>query len=275
MNADDRCLAYVLFGEDRAYYQGAIFSLLTLMRASGGSLDYPVHILAEQPEWFDGYPVNVTRLESEQLHDWSLGGRYAFRIKSQGVRWLLRSTERLLFADVDLAFRRSGDSLFGCIQPHSALLYSDEGPVLGPKRFRAYEPIRGRHFDLGDGISWAPSRDSRMWGSAIIGLHRDMAPALDLADRIQLALLDTVTAHTIEQFALAEALRIEDIRISAVTHGVIDYSTFAKKRYARSVLDRFFAEFGHRPLDEQVEAARPELMRRPTGALLRQKLLRR
>lgn len=275
MTAEDRCLVYVLFGEDPAYYQGAVFSLLTLMRASGGSLDCPVHVLAQQPEWFDSYPVRVTPLESEMLDEWSLGGRYAFRIKSQGVRSALETSERLCFADADLAFSRPLDSLFDRIRPDSALMYSDEGPVLGRRRFSGYEPMRGRHFDLDGGISWGPSEDSRMWGSAIIGLHRDMAPALDLADRIQLALLDVVEAHTIEQFALAEALRINGIQISAARHGVIDYSTFGKKLHARTVLDRFFAEFGRRPLREQVEAARPGLMRRPLGALLRQKLVRR
>ena len=272
----DRRLAYVVYGEDPIYYQGAIFSLLTLIRASGGSLAYPVQVLTERPEWFESYPVQVTELGPELIEEWSLSGRYHFRIKSRAVAHTLAGdASRLIFVDADTVFRRPVDDLFEQVTPTSALMFVDEGPVFGPRRFQLYEPARGRTFMLEDGTSWTPSEASRMWGSLLIGLHREMRPVLEQADEIALALLKVVSAHTVEQFSLAEALRIRGVTISGTRGRVSHYSTSGRKKYAREVLDAFFAVHGDLPLDEQIASARPTLPRRPLGALIRQKVLKR
>jgi len=269
----DRRLAYVVYGEDAVYYQGAIFSLLTLIRASGGSLSYPVDVFAEQPGWFEPYPVRVSPITTEMKREWSLSDRYHFRVKSQAVARILEGgPTRLIFVDADTVFRRPIDDLFSRITATSALLYRNEGSIFGPKRTLLYEPIRGRTFGLSDGSSWTPSDASRMWGSLLIGLHREMLPILALADEIMLALLEVVSAHTVEQFSLAEALRIRGVATAATRSRVSHYSTSGKKAYARTALGEFFGTYGGRPLDEQVAAARPAIPRRPLAALARQKL---
>jgi heptosyltransferase-3 len=271
----DRRLVYVVYGEDPVHYQGAIFSLLTLLRASGGCLSYPVEVFTERPEWFESYPVGVTEIGPERIEEWSLSGRYRFRIKSRAVaRALAGDASRLIFVDADTVFRRPIDDLFDRISPTSALMYVDEGPVFGRRRFHLYEPLRGRTFRLEDGTSWTPSEASHMWGSLLIGLHREMRAVLDLADEITMAMLDVVTAHTVEQFSLAEALRIRGVTIAGTRSRVSDYSTSGKKEYARAALEEFFAAHGSLPLEEQIAAARPTLPRRPLRALIRQKVLK-
>jgi len=47
--------------------------------------------LTENPEKFAGYPINILLLNDKQKDEWSLSGRYHFRIKNRGLAFVIDS----------------------------------------------------------------------------------------------------------------------------------------------------------------------------------------
>ena len=75
-----KIVLYIIYGDDQGYYDGAIFSLLTF-KYWIKSEDVEIVVLTEKPQQFEGYGVNIITMTDQQKDEWSLGGKYHFRIK--------------------------------------------------------------------------------------------------------------------------------------------------------------------------------------------------
>ena len=96
--------------------------------------------------------------------------------------------------------------LFDLIKPNQALFYLNEGLIYNRKRFKIYiDHLEGKTIQIDDDI-YKLSKDSAMWGSLMVGIMPNMRSSLDWADRLMQVFIDTVPAHTIEPFSLAESL---------------------------------------------------------------------
>ena len=84
-----KILLYIVFGENKGYYDGAKFSLLTFMNWVLNEDPVEIVILAENPDEFESYPVTVFPISAQQRNEWSLDGKHHFRIKNRGMAYVM------------------------------------------------------------------------------------------------------------------------------------------------------------------------------------------
>ena len=82
-------LLYIVYGEDKAYYDGAIFSFLTFNYWIKDENEIEIVVLTEKPEVFIDYPVKTIPISQKQKKQWSLNGSYHFRIKNRGLAFVM------------------------------------------------------------------------------------------------------------------------------------------------------------------------------------------
>lgn len=243
-------ICYIVYGENQEYYNSAKFSILTLLNYANGNKSVEVVVLSEKIEEFKGYPVTSIEITEQQIDDWSLNGKYHFRIKNLGLQHIIKKlnlsgNDSILFFDTDVYFKKNPLLLLKMITNSIVVMYKDEGIICKKKRFSYYKdnlknhPIHNKRLD-----SYILDSNSRMWGSAIIGIPASAYNSLKEADILMLNLikkLDISKVHTIEQFSLSETLK----KIFKIIEGrkyISIYSTSKRKNYALKKINTFFKE---------------------------------
>lgn len=266
-------LVYIVYGDDIAYYEGAKFSLLSFLSHIEEEAWPSIYVLTEKPEQFAYTPATVFAIDSEQKKEWTKNGRYHFRIKNRGLKFILEQAaeevEKFLFFDADTHFTSSAMPLFELVNEDKSVLFYPEKNLYSDQVGVDYEQLRGRTFVLPGGDEYRLTENSVMWNSGVIGVNRHRKDSVDYADEIILSLMSAnCQAHTIEQFALSEALS-RDSQLSPAREFVRDYSTSGQKNWARKVLKTFFQEHGDKPFEEQVKLAQSVSFTRPLSEVIR------
>jgi len=273
-----KILLYIVYGEDQAYYDGAIFSLLTFKNWIKDNDSVEVVILTEKPEKFASYPIRVIPMNRNQRKEWSLNDAYHFRIKNRGMAYVmdylnLEDFDKILFFDTDTYFHKSPMKLFDLILTKQALFYLNEGLIYDRKRFFVYvKHLEGIKIEIDDEI-YELSKESALWGSLMIGINGGMRPSLDWADKLMLKFFALVPSHTIEPFALSESL-LRKYKMVEGKSFVSLYSTSRKKEHATKVLSNFFEKNKLLSIDEQVSLAQTIKIKRSLLIILKQRLQR-
>ena len=272
-----KILLYIVYGDEPGYYHGAKFSYLTFMHWVEYKNEVEVVVLTEKPHEFSEYPLKVISMSSQQKNDWSLSGRYHFRIKNRGLAYVmdrlkLEEQDKILFFDTDTYFHKNPLPLFDLIKPNQALFYLNEGQIYKRKRFSVYiEHLEGRSIKI-DNQYYQLSKKSMMWGSLMVGIMPNMRLSLDWSDKLLIELIDIVPAHTIEPFALSEAL-LKKYQIVEGKNYVSLYSTSRKKTHAIEVLKRFFEQYHNFSIEEKIKLAQKVKVKRTFLKVLKQRIL--
>ena len=95
-----RIILYIVYGDNQGYYDGAKFSLITLMNWFSDKDSIEIVILTEKPEAFLNIPVTIIPMTNLQINEWSLNGKYHFRIKNRGLAFAM---DVLQIKDLDLS----------------------------------------------------------------------------------------------------------------------------------------------------------------------------
>jgi len=273
-----KVLLYIVYGDEQAYYDGAIFSIMTFMNWMDDKNQIEVVVLTERPEKFADYPINTLLMSKKQKNEWSLSGAYHFRIKNRGLAFVmdklkLKELDKILFFDTDTYFHKSPLPLFDLIQSNQALFYLNEGLIYGRKRFSTYvENLEGKKIII-DGETYELSNKSALWGSLMVGITVSMRPSLDWADKLMLKFYDIVPSHTIEPFALSESL-LRKYKMVEGKKFVSLYSTSRKKEYAKNILANFLQENKLLQFDEKIRLAQNVTLKRPLITIISQRLKR-
>ena len=272
-----KILLYIVFGDNKGYYDGAKFSLLTFMNWVPNEDQVEIVILTENPDEFESYPVKVFPISVEQRNKWSLEGKYHFRIKNRGMAYVMDQLEltdqdKILFLDTDTYFHKSPLPLFDLIQPNQALFYLNEGLIYNRKRFQVYiDHLEGNPIQIDNDV-YELSKESAMWGSLMVGIMPNMRSSLEWADKLMQVLIDTVPAHTVEPFSLAESL----LRKYKITEGkkyVALYSTSRKKEHAIPIITEFLNKCQALPIDKQIRLAQKVIIKRSPFKVIKQRIL--
>ena len=271
-----KILLYIVYGDDQAYYDGAIFSYLTFMNWIEDDDRIEVVVLTEKPSKFLDYPINVFLMNEKQKNEWSLNGKYHFRIKNRGLAFImdklkLENSDKILFFDTDTYFHKSPLPLFDLIQPNQALFYLNEGLIYDRKRFSVYvKNLEGVKIEI-DNEFYELSKKSALWGSLMVGITANMKPSLDWADKLMVNFFKIVPSHTIEPFALSESL----LRYYKIVEGkkyVSLYSTSRKKEHAKNILASFFIKNKELNINDQMRLAQTVKIKRSIFKILIQRL---
>lgn len=273
-----KIILYIVYGDDQEYYDGAKFSFLTFKYWLKKEDDVEIVVLTEKPEEFFSYHINVIGIPDEKINEWSLNGKYHFRIKNRGLAFVmdklkLVGKDKILFFDTDTYFHKSPLPLFDLIQPDQALFYLNEGLIYKRKRFNIYiKSLEGKQIQI-EGQKYELSKKSAMWGSLMVGVMPNMRSSLDWADLLMQEFYEMVPSHTIEPFSLSETL-LRNYNLVEGKFFVSLYSTSRKKEHAKDILSNFFKENKFLNIDEQVKLAQTIKIKRPLHIILKQRIQR-
>ena len=272
-----KVILYIVYGDDQTYYDGAKFSFLTFKYWLKND-DVEIVILTEKPQEFRGYGLKIIEMSKAQKKEWSLNGKYHFRIKNRGLAYVmdklnLKEEDKILFFDTDTYFHKSPLKLFDLIQRNQALFYLNEGLIYKRKRFDVYiKSLEGKKIEI-EGQTYQLSKHSALWGSLMVGIMPNMRASLEWADLLMMQLHKMVPAHTIEPFSLSETL-LRNYKLVEGKNFVSLYSTSRKKEYAGSILSNFFKKNKFLDIDEQIRLAQAIKIKRPLFVIFKQRFQR-
>ena len=272
-----KVILYIVYGADQGYYDGAKFSLLTFKHWSKEE-KIEIVVLTEKPQEFSNYQVKVISIPKVKKNEWSLNGKYHFRIKNRGLAYVmdelkLEEKDKIIFFDADTYFHKSPLPLFDLIQPNQALFYLNEGLIYKRKRFDVYvKHLEGKRIEIDDDF-YELSKKSALWGSLMVGIMPNMRSSLEWSDLLMMKFYEMVPSHTIEPFSLSETL-LKKYKLVEGKNFVSLYSTSRKKQYARTILSNFFKQNKLLNLDEKILLAQKVKITRPLFVILMQRFLR-
>jgi hypothetical protein len=274
----DACMEFVLvaYGSNLGYVHGAKYQIIKLIQTVGHIPD--VCVVTDNPLLFQNYPCRVLILNPEKINDWSLGGYDHFGIKLQGLLWAAKTTNspKVLLLDTDMYWIKDPRELGDRITRSSVVLYQNEGSIIGAKNLslqRFEEGLLGKvlMFEAGE---YSLSYSTEMWGSAMIGLSVDNMSILESAFELFNIVSKEVKAHTIEQFALSEVLRLRGINRTPGKRFVGNWSSTGRKNYVTPLLAEFFSKYGEHDFEAHVNALPKIKIQRPLKVFLTQKIKR-
>ena len=235
-------------------------------------------MVTDRPRLFDNYPVEVLHLDASKKLQWGGGGADHFGIKLKGFAWAtsLVDADAHVLLDTDMYWTSDPIELTAPLRADLVVMYKDEGLVKGSKNRsirRFEEGLTQLQLPWSGGI-YALERDSRMYGSAIIGMSRKNVGLMDHAFELFRVLSPHVEAHTVEQFALSECIRMQGLRISEGKRYTNNWSSTGKKTYATPILAEFFEKEGESEFETHLEKWETIKINRPMLELVKQKINR-
>jgi len=268
----------IAYGHQLGYYNGAKYQILKNWAKYYSAPDSGICVVTDTPKLFDGYPVRVLQLTDDQVKHWSLDGRAHFGIKLKSLEWaaITSKANKIILLDTDMCWIHNPRRCVKLINEKTFVLYRNEGHVIGsPNRStqRFEEGLMNKTF-LFDETCYKLSRDSQMFGSAIIGFAAQNHRFLNNAFELFKVLTPEVKAHTVEQFALSEILRLNNLKVYAARRFVTSWSSIGRKNYATPILQDFFNQHATDSFEQQQRLVKYVDIRRPFSELIKQKYLR-
>ena len=275
-----KIICYIVYGDNMDYYNSTKFSILTLLNYTDNA-NIDIVVLTENPNKFKDYPITTIKLSQTQKNDWSLDGKYHFRIKNLGLQYILKTlglskNDKILFFDADIYFNKNPLVLFDLITDTQVVMYKNEGYIYKKKRFNYYKNnLKGKLIQYKKGSIYTLNSNSEMWGSAIIGVPALAHYSIKDADLLMSNLskiLDIDKAHTIEQFSLVEILKMDFRVIEGKTYINI-CSTSGKKYFALKKINNFLKKNNRLDIKSLSEKSLRINLKRSIFKIIKDKLL--
>lgn len=267
----------IAYGSSLGYQHGAKYQILRLI-SKFGTANRKITVVTDHPKLFDNYPVEILTLDASKKEQWGGGGADHFGIKLKGFAWAASvvdaSTHILL--DTDMYWISDPVELIAQVNSGFVVMYQDEGPIMGAKNRsirRFEEGLKRLQLPWSGGI-YTLNHESRMYGSAIICMSRENVELMDPAFELFRLLSPHVEAHTVEQFALSECLRMSGLKITEGKRYTNNWSSTGKKNYATPILAKFFEKEGENEFEKHLERWDSIRIDRPMLELVKQKINR-
>ncbi len=258
---------YVAWGNDEVYHSGVLFNWLRLTGLGyAKGIDHAV-VYTDQPSYYVNYPVTVRALTPSEIQDWTLDGRYFFRIKTKVLAEAISQFGgKVLHIDSDILIERPLTDLFKLVTPQQSIFASNDGPVCSE-----YDAILQAEHD--EFLRYYTNiKQVSMYGSAILGVSQEMTEAVDQADLLMLKWIPQTKAHTIEQFSISEALIRSGVAIKDLPKHYDDFNSKGKKAYAKLRIQEFFNTTRGLSFEEKAKWAATWRVQRTPWVWLKQKL---
>lgn len=231
----EKAFVYILYGDSLAHFQEAVFSIATLRQHN---TELPIIVLADCPDRFPSLPnIQVVPIDKQMAEEWMSDSTYHFRLKLQGIRYLLGNcAEKLIYLDTDTLVRKDLGNWFDQINNENALMHKFEGR-LGNSQFREhYQNVLGRSFTHTEFNKYDIDVHTPMYNSGLIGLCRQHLSSLDEALWLMEETDALIEWHTAEQLALGLALLAQGEVNTVGDRQVYHYWHKGPRRYIRSQL---------------------------------------
>lgn len=238
-------IIFIEYGASQRYSNQVKYSVMTLQ--AHNQLDSSeIVIYTETPERYSNLAVS-TRSIKEKVFEYSLGGKYHFRIKP---RVLLDAIEehqcKVLFLDTDTFCNASLMERINSIDEKNILMNVFE-------KANPYPDFILKNIPLPSGLIYSYNeKKSKMYNSGVIGID----PSHQKAIKDAIALIDVMQAqglkyHTAEQTALSESFRIHNIHIHEVNKEITHYTRGTGKDFMDNEIQK---ELANLPTDSPYPA---------------------
>lgn len=269
----------VCYGGRKDYYHGAKYQILSAYQQFYNRPTCEVTVVTDSPSMFSGYPVKTLVISEEQKKAWSLEGIQHFGIKLKSLQMAMENSqsEYSMLLDTDMIWCADPSLILENLRANSAVgMYQNEGPIFNSKNKsikRFEEGLKGKDVRIADGF-YAITPESEMWGSNIIALPSKWSKLISEAHDLFSYLEPLVDAHTVEQFSVAETLRLKGIKKIPAKRYLQSWSSTGRKNYVRVQLADFFDRYNEDDFSEHLNRWREIKIRRPLFTLLNQKIKR-
>lgn len=267
----------ICYGNKLGYHHGAKYQMLRMLKNKKTNQYFCV--VTDKPELFHSYPCRICEIDIQKKQNWSLGGLNHFGIKIMALHWaaVTCTQKKVILLDTDMYWKKCPEAVTRMIDESTFLLYENEGAIYGSKNLshqRFEQGLDSKNFYLSNHGDYKISKTSEMWRSSIIGFEIQNASLL--LDVFELfSLLDPhVHAHTVEQFALGEILRLLKIHKLEGKKHVSDWSSIGRKDYATQQLEQFFLKYGEHNFKKHLKRIDEIKIKRPFSVILKQKFER-
>lgn len=256
----ERQLVYFVYGEDKAYFHEAKFSVVSALRNQKTAGIPRILILTDNPDEFSGWPVDVVLTDQKTLRDWRGSEGYIHRQKACAIKYANQYADHSVFIDTDTVFVRPAASLFELLEASSWVVDEVEATWADWKNVPLYDLAAGylrQHYEIGDEL--------RLVNSGVLGVrdeHESFADrTIELIDEI-IALAPNV--YVIEQFAAS--LAGHRLGPPAETRQIVTHY-FSTKLHWRRMFRDFFSSYGETYSERLLSAslALPRVRLRPSG----------
>ena len=267
----------IAYGSNIAYQNGAKYQILKNWSKWYSRKDISVCVLTDRPELFDGYPIRILELTPEMKTKWSLNGLQHFGIKLRGIHHVMATSACNIgiLLDTDAYWTQDPCNLLQKINKNTIVMHSDEGRVsksrnLSIRRFE--EGLLGKVLDLKNKSKYQLAPNSRMLNSRVLGISQDNLELLEFAYDLFTNIEPLVDAHTVEQYSVSEAARINGFTVQFAKGSVADWSSTGRKNYVSPIINEFFFGTNNRKFNELVNEAEKLNIKRTLKVLVNQKV---
>lgn len=250
-------LLYIVYGNDLNYQIEVKLSILSVLRNAKESC-CTIRILTDNPNDYEGWPVEVIALDAETLNDWLGDTHYHYRRKLMGLLTLLPYAERTVFLDTDTVVQGDIKELFA-FSDNQILVDTIDG-TWQERRYdslilKVSEYLLENHpqYDL----------SIPLINSGVLGFVKADITILKQA----VGLLDELwpidhNCRVLEQFCLAICINKQK---DVIAHNVI-YHYWSRKEFFQQMGRYYFKQYGYVYQSTMLETSKeiPEYIIRPT-----------
>src|SRR5205814_2283821 len=164
----------------------------------GGSREFRIVLASDENMRRDDLPVEHVPFSSEELHEWTFGGRFNHGAKIGALRKAGGVYGgKLALIDTDTYFLRDPSEIFDRIDDAHVVMHADEGPIRDHGQIASY-----RQLMQGYPGPYRFDEDSHMFNSGVVGIGDKAKALIDDAAKLTGNLFDLgCHLHTLEQFA--------------------------------------------------------------------------
>lgn len=238
----DSAYAYIIYGQSLEHFEEAVLSIGTLRRLGG---ERPILVLTDRPDRFPYVPeLRTVSIDAPMLEQWMGESGYHFRIKLEGLRYLLRCyAEKIIFLDTDTLVRKDMSHWFSRIDDSNALLHKFEG-TLGERRFHTHFcNVLNKTFTHADFGQFTIRGASPMYNSGVIGVSKAHMPCLEVALWLMDEVNARITSHNAEQMALGYVLSRHGKVTTVGDRNVFHYWYRDRGRYVKTQLTELLRHY--------------------------------
>lgn len=230
-------LLYLMYGDKHEYLIEAKFSILTALNRRVEPGSFSIAVMTDQPELFQGWPVEVHPLDEAKLASWMGPGDYVHRRKACAIREGLKYAHKTIFVDTDTVFLMDPALLFERVSEGRYLMDQLEFKWAEAARRGEYAALCEQLRNEGA----LPSSDLRLFNSGICGMTSGNVALMDEAiSRIDKWAHHHRQLHTMEQIAVSFVL--DGKHVSEAKDCVEHY--FSKKPFFHAMHQLFFTWHG-------------------------------
>lgn len=251
-------LLYLMYGDRHEYLVEAKFSILTALNRRVEPGSFFIAVMTDQPDLFQGWPVQIHPLDEAKLASWMGQGDYVHRRKACAIREGLKYAHKTIFVDTDTVFLKDPALLFERVSEGRYLMDQLEFKWAEAARRREYAGLCEQLKNEGA----LPSSDLRLFNSGICGMTSGDVALMDEAiSRIDQWAHHHRQLHTMEQIAVSFVL--DGKHVSEAKDCVEHY--FSKKPFFHAMHQLFFTQHGLEfhdglpALSAEVPAALPDV----------------